>query len=120
MEAVEANDAVLSDVAKYPGASLLGRNDIEPPEGGRGATSYLYFAAEGDRTSIIEHFKGQLAGWELVKTDTVATRTTSAFVKGSRWLSVTASDVAGPKDAAPRPGYVLVVNALDAEVLRAQ
>ena len=90
---------------------------MHPPKGGRGTTSYLYFAAEDDRTSIIEHFKGELAGWELVKSESVATRTTSVFVKDARWISVTASEVAGPNNPTPRPGYILVVNAFDAEVL---
>ena len=114
---LEANDGVLDDLDPYPGASALGRNDVEPPKGGRGATSYLYFAVDADRTAIIEHFALELEGWTPVRSDSLPTRTTAEFVRGTRWVSITASDVAGPTDPTPVPGYVLVVNATDAHVL---
>jgi hypothetical protein len=77
-----------------------------------------YFAAPGaERAAIVGHFASALGGWTVAREEEFVTRTTTTFVRGKAWLSVTASDVVTGSGHTPVPGYVIVVDARDADVL---
>ena len=117
--AVLANEGVLAELPALPGARFVAYNETESPKGGTGAMSYVYFATPGtDRAAAIAHFKAVLAGWTLAKEETHATRSTVTYTRGDAWVSVTSGQVSG-SGGEPVDGYVLVVNARDAGVLRA-
>lgn len=116
--AVAENEALLAELPLYPGSRFLSSTDMEAPRGGTGAMRYAYFAAPGaERGAIVEHFASALDGWTVARQVEVVTRTTTIFVRGDAWLSVTASDVATGSGHTPTPGYVIVVDARDAQVL---
>jgi hypothetical protein len=76
--------------------------------------TYVQFATPGkDQAAVVSHFKSTLDGWTPVREKSFKTRMSATFVRGNAWLWVSASNTS----ADGQPGYVVVVDALDANVL---
>jgi hypothetical protein len=114
-----ANQRLLSETPVLPGARVVVMTEGDSPRGGRGAMTYLYFAApDDDRAAIVSYFKSALgSGWSLAQESTHKTRSTAVFMQQDAYPSVTASAVSVADK--PVPGNTLVVNALDAKALLA-
>lgn len=80
-------------------------------------TTYVYFRGVHtgfDPSGALEAFRVAFAGWEVIKDEQLATRSTLTFVRGEAWVSIM-TDVGTTTDPA---GYTVVINARDGSILR--
>lgn len=116
-EDVAANEEVLSGVPVFPGATFISSTVDQGPEGGRGATTRVYFSTPAaDHGTIVAYFKGVLTGWRLGEQGAFPENSYAAFYRADTYLSVGANDVAigGRRMVA---GYSVAVNSQDANIM---
>lgn len=112
----EANQRIIEILPPVANARFTSTTDADPPRGGVGVTTYVYFRGvdqEFQPSVALDAYRSAFSGWQTVKDEQLATRSTLIFVDGDAWVSVM-TDVG---TRAIPAGYTVVINSRDSAIL---